>query len=84
MGNVALPSLSSVPLYSIAGNIPIFYHKPLYRYNAIDLVHYGLNAAKGANFSQDSSFDAFNCGDSISWLVSALFGNVQAQCLEYC
>ena len=34
----------------------------------------GLNAAKSVDFSHDHSFDTFSCGNSVTWLVSTLFG----------
>lgn len=72
--NFSLPPLPAMSLYSIAKNIFNFENMLPHMYKDADLVDFASFVVEGRNSSQDPSIEAV-CGDSVTWLVSALFAD---------
>lgn len=74
MDNPTLPPLSAMPLYSIFRNKPIFNNMPSHIFKDTDLVNSALFVVEGDNSRKDPSVEVF-LGNSVTWLVLALFGD---------
>lgn len=72
--NFTLPPLLTVPLYSTSRNRPVCENMPPHKYKDADLVNSASFAIEGDDSNEDPLVEAFH-GDSITKLVSALFGD---------